>query len=88
MSELDRARGFVKWFDAKKGYGFIQVSDGENDEKDAEDDVFVHYSNIEMDGFKKLDMGDEVEFTLQENADSEKGPEALDVKILAKDRRF
>jgi CspA family cold shock protein len=71
--------GFVKWFDAKKGFGFISVND--------QDDIFVHFSNIDMDGFKKLDMGDEVEFELKESEDG-KGPEALHVKIVSKDRRY
>ncbi|MFO7797673.1 MAG: cold shock domain-containing protein [Promethearchaeati archaeon] len=65
----------------RKGYGFIAV-------KDQEEDVFVHYSNIDMEGFKKLDQGDEVEFILKENEDDGKGPEALNVEIIAKDRRF
>ena len=46
--------GVVEWFDAKKSFGFISVDD--------QDDVFVHFSNVTMDGFKKLDIGDEVEF--------------------------
>ncbi|NVM35413.1 MAG: cold shock domain-containing protein [Candidatus Lokiarchaeota archaeon] len=53
----ERKIGIVKWFNAKKGYGFISVGD--------QDDVFVHFSNGTMDGFKKLDMGDEVEFELK-----------------------
>ncbi|TXT60439.1 MAG: Cold shock-like protein [Promethearchaeota archaeon] len=81
MASNDVQQGFVKWFDYRKGYGFIAV-------KDQEEDVFVHYSNIDMQGFKKLDQGDEVEFELKENEGEEKGPEALNVKIIAKDRRF
>lgn len=75
----DMKVGFVKWFDAKKGYGFISVKDQE--------DVFVHFSNVEMDGFKKLDMGDEVEFELKQSKNG-KGPEALNVKVVSKDRRY
>jgi CspA family cold shock protein len=71
--------GFVKWFDAKKGYGFISVEDQE--------DVFVHFSNINMEGFRKLDIGDEVEFEIK-NSKEGKGPEALNVKIVSKDRRY
>ena len=71
--------GKVKWFDPKKGYGFIQRDEG--------DDVFVHFSNVTMDGFRKLDMGDEVEFELKQSKDG-KGPEALNVKIVSKDRRY
>lgn len=49
------ARGTVKWFDAKKGFGFIL-------DNESGKDVFVHYSTIEMDGFKSLSEGQEVEF--------------------------
>ncbi len=52
------AAGKVKWFDAKKGWGFIQQDNGE--------DVFVHYSNIEGSGFRSLEDGDEVEFEVVE----------------------
>ena len=75
----ERKIGFVKWFDAKKGYVFISVAD--------QDNVFVHFSNVNMDGFKKLDIGDEVEFELKKSNDG-KGPEALNVKIVSKDRRY
>ncbi|TFG16752.1 MAG: cold shock domain-containing protein [Promethearchaeota archaeon] len=78
MSE--KKTGFVKWFDYKKGFGFITTTD-------SEEDVFVHFSNILMEGFKKLDMGDHVEFELKESEDG-KGPEALNVKVIAKDRRY
>ena len=71
--------GYVKWFNNRKGYGFISV--------DEQDDVFVQFSNIDMDGFKKLDIGDEVEFELKESTE-EKGPEALKVKVVSKDRRY
>ena len=74
-----KKKGFVKWFDAKKGYGFISV--------EGQEDVFVHFSNVDMDGFKKLDMGDEVEFEINDS-NKGKGPEALKVKIVSKDRRY
>jgi CspA family cold shock protein len=77
MSE--KKTGFVKWFDYKKGFGFLTT--------DSEEDVFVHFSNILMEGFKKLDAGDQVEFYLKESEDG-KGPEALNVKVIAKDRRY
>ncbi len=48
------AEGTVKWFNPEKGYGFISQADGE--------DLFVHFSEIQMDGFKTLDEGDRVEF--------------------------
>lgn len=51
------ARGKVKWFNAKKGYGFISTNDGK--------DVFVHYNEIQTDGFKTLEEGDEVEFEVK-----------------------
>ncbi|MCF8001707.1 MAG: cold shock domain-containing protein [Halanaerobiales bacterium] len=62
-------RGTVKWFDIEKGYGFIE-REGE------EDDVFVHRSDIEEEGFKRLEEGQEVEFDLEE---TEKGLQAVDV---------
>jgi CspA family cold shock protein len=85
MTDNNVREGFVKWFDAKKGYGFISLTDSIDDESD---DIFVHYSNISMDGFRKLDQGDEVEFEIKENEDNDKGPEALNVQIKAKDRRY
>ena len=76
----EKLTGWVKWFDVKKGFGFITV--------DGREDIFVHFSNIEMDGFKKLEMGDSVELELKDDAKNEKGPEALKVKILVKDHRY
>lgn len=76
----DKLTGWVKWFDAKKGYGFISIDDKE--------DIFVHFSNIEMGGFRKLDQGDLVEFELKESNDNIKGPEALNVKVIIKDHRY
>ncbi len=61
-------RGRVKWFNAEKGFGFI--------ERDGGNDVFVHFSAINMDGFKTLDEGMEVEFEVVEGA---KGPQAANV---------
>ena len=61
-------KGTVKWFNAKKGFGFISDETG--------NDVFVHFSALQMDGFKVLDEGDEVEF---EVIDGEKGPQAVNV---------
>lgn len=62
------ARGTVKWFNDSKGYGFIERQEG--------DDVFVHYSGIEADGFKTLAEGEEVEF---EVSDGDRGPHATGV---------
>ena len=62
-------KGTVKWFNAQKGYGFItNESTGE--------DVFVHFSALQMDGFKVLDEGDAVEFDV---VNGEKGPQASNV---------
>ena len=65
------AKGCVKWFNEKKGYGFISRNDG--------NDVFVHFSAIKRDGFKSLNEGDEVEFEVSEG---QKGPQATDVVVL------
>jgi CspA family cold shock protein len=62
--------GKVKWFNEKKGYGFIQQADGS--------DLFVHYSDIDGGGFKSLMEGQEVEFDVENSA---KGPKAVKVKI-------
>ena len=66
--------GKVKWFNADKGFGFIES-------KDFDGDVFVHFSGIEMDGFKLLRSGEEVEF---ESTKNEKGIVAVKVKSLKK----
>lgn len=63
--------GKVKWFDAQKGYGFIEREDG--------DDVFVHFSAIEEEGFKTLEEGQEVEFEIVEGY---RGPQASKVVKL------
>ncbi|MFT4233464.1 MAG: cold shock domain-containing protein [Microbacterium sp.] len=63
-------QGTVKWFNAEKGYGFITVTDGGQD-------VFVHYSNIEMSGFRVLEEGQPVEFTV---GTGQKGPQAEAVR--------
>ena len=64
-------KGTVKWFNNQKGYGFISDENG--------DDVFVHYSGLNMDGFKSLDVGAPVEFDVTEGA---KGPQATNVTKL------
>ncbi len=63
--------GTVKWFNAKKGYGFISDENG--------DDIFVHFSALNMSGFKVLEEGDKVEFEVVEG---EKGPQAANVTKL------
>jgi len=67
----DRVKGTVKWFNAAKGYGFISRDDGE--------DVFVHYSAIESEGYRKLNEGQLVEFTIEEGP---KGLQAANVVAM------
>jgi len=66
----DRIRGKVKWFNASKGYGFLERSNGESD-------VFVHYSAIQGEGFRSLEEGEAVEFSI---ARTDKGLQAEDVQ--------
>jgi CspA family cold shock protein len=63
--------GRVKWFNDKKGYGFIETDD--------QGDVFVHYSNIQADGFRTLKELERVAFEVEDTA---KGPQAVNVKRL------
>jgi len=65
------AEGTVKWFSEKKGYGFIEQENGQ--------DVFVHYSSIDMSGFKTLTEGDRVSFDIEER---DRGPVAKNVSKL------
>jgi len=62
--------GTVKWFNAEKGFGFIEREGGE--------DVFVHYSAIKSEGYKSLDEGQRVEFDLEEG---QRGPQAANVRL-------
>lgn len=64
-------KGTVKWFDNQKGYGFISDENGK--------DVFVHYTGLNMEGFKSLEEGQEVEFEIVQGA---KGPQATNVTKL------
>ena len=65
------SKGTVKWFNAEKGYGFITAEDGK--------DVFVHFSGLNMEGFKTLEEGAAVEFDITDGA---KGPQAVNVEVV------
>lgn len=65
------ANGTVKWFNEKKGYGFIEQEDGP--------DVFVHHSGINSKGFRTLSEGDKVTFTVEQG---KKGPSAVNVTVV------
>jgi CspA family cold shock protein len=66
------AQGTVKWFNAEKGYGFIEIDGGGAD-------VFVHHSKIDMDGYRSLDEGQRVDFEVTQG---DKGPQAENVRPL------
>lgn len=66
----EKMTGTVKWFNSGKGYGFIEREDGP--------DVFVHFSAIQADGFRTLEEGQQVEFTIEQGP---KGPQAANVTI-------
>lgn len=63
--------GKVKWFNSEKGFGFIEREDG--------DDVFVHFSAIQAEGFKTLEEGQDVEFEI---VDGDRGPQAANVVAI------
>jgi cold shock protein len=68
----ERKTGTVKWFNAEKGFGFISQPDGA--------DLFVHFSEIKSKGFRTLQEGQEVEFTVGEG---KKGPQATEVNVVS-----
>jgi CspA family cold shock protein len=65
------ANGIVKWFNDRKGFGFIEQENGP--------DVFVHHSGINADGFRSLDEGDQVTFEIEQGP---KGPSATNVSVV------
>jgi len=65
------ANGIVKWFDERKGYGFIEQEDGP--------DVFVHHSGINAEGYKSLTEGEQVTFDIEQG---KKGPAAANVTVI------
>lgn len=65
------AKGKVKWFNAKKGYGFVSTEEGK--------DVFVHYKEITSEGFKTLEEGEDVEFEIKSG---DKGDQAVNVRKI------
>lgn len=65
------SKGTVKWFNNQKGYGFITAEDGK--------DVFVHFSGLNMEGFKTLEEGAAVKFDITDGA---KGPQAVNVEVV------
>jgi CspA family cold shock protein len=67
----DRIQGTVKWFNAVKGYGFIGIEEG--------DDVFVHFSALQMEGYKKLEEGQRVELSIESGP---KGLQAANVTLI------
>lgn len=67
---MSAVQGKVKWFNAAKGYGFVNTLDNPNK------DIFVHFSSIEMEGYKALKEGEDVEFEVVEGP---KGPTAIEV---------
>jgi CspA family cold shock protein len=71
MEGITMANGTVKWFNEKKGYGFIEQENGP--------DVFVHHSGINATGFKTLNEGDHVTFDIEKGA---KGPSAVNVTVV------
>lgn len=72
MSEIILERGTVKWFNPKKGFGFILRANGERD-------IFVHHTDIAMEGFRQLEEGQAVEFEIEQ---TDRGAKAVNVQPL------
>ncbi len=69
--EKQMEKGIVKWFNAEKGFGFIK--------RENKSDIFVHFQNIKMDGYKSLNEGEKVEFDVEETS---KGENAINVRLV------
>jgi CspA family cold shock protein len=74
--ESDRMQGSVKWFSRVKGYGFIAPEDGGKE-------IFVHFSGIEGEGYRNLEEGQRVTYTVEETP---KGPQAVSVRAVIEDK--
>ena len=74
--ESDRMTGTVKWFSRVKGYGFIAPDDGGKE-------IFVHFSGIEGEGYRNLEVGQRVTYTVE---DTPKGPQAVAVRAVTEDK--
>ncbi len=72
MDEDEIYYGVVKWFSNSKGYGFIEPNNGTKD-------IFIHWCNVNMEGYKTLKTGDKVRYAI---VDGPKGPNAVDVEII------
>ena len=74
--ESNRMTGTVKWFSRVKGYGFVAPDDGGKE-------IFVHFSGIEGEGYRNLEEGQKVTYTVEETP---KGPQAVSVRAVAEDK--
>ncbi|MFP7699473.1 MAG: cold shock domain-containing protein [Candidatus Phytoplasma pyri] len=74
----EKIKGVCRWFNSSKGYGFLKKLDSDFQ------DIFFHQTDIQCDGFRSLDEGEEVEFTLVQG---EKGPQAIDIVRLTKQQQ-
>ena len=74
--ESNRMTGTVKWFSRVKGYGFVAPDDGGKE-------IFVHFSGIEGEGYRNLEEGQKVTYTVE---DTPKGPQAVSVRAVAEDK--
>ena len=79
--DSERVIGEVIWFDPQRGYGYVKQGEGEKD-------MFVHFSNVVMDGFRTLYKGQLVEYTIGEGEEgNHKGPQAIQVVVVEDSRK-